>query len=223
VPVLHGLSAGTFIEATLDRRSGTAMMKLDVGQEAALAAKRSYRRGLVVDVDEEMMDRAARLESYAASYDDYGIGEFIGLDNIRLQWVRADYFAFIPRRVEPFAFRRPGHGNDVITPRHMFTDGGSVPRVFQSLPDLSPWTYGSAYLLHDWLFDLHHCGDDTRDFDAVRDILMEAIKTLMEVYPDRVPKSRIAFALIRAGVDSRIARQIWDKTGDCPIPPDVAE
>jgi hypothetical protein len=114
------------------------------------------------------------------------------------------------------SFRRSN--GEVVTPRHMFTDGGSVPRYLWSLSGLSPWGYAPAYLVHDWLFDLHHCGRSPYGFEATRDIMMEAIKTLME---DGVcPRDDLAFHGIYLGISSSIARQIWDKTdGGCPLRP----
>lgn len=195
-------------------------MQLTKEQAAAFAAKRTYYEGLNMDLDQLHAGVESRNFS-TLSYATYPMGDFIALENIRLQWLAADYFAFIPKHAHAFSFRRSN--GEVITPRHMFTDGGSIPRLFQSSRDLSPWTYGAAYLLHDWLFDLHHCGQTSYSFETVRDILMEAVKTLMEIYPDRVPKSWLAFQLIFAGVDSNIARRIWERRGPCPIPPDTEE
>src|SRR6266851_6434044 len=44
-----------------------------------------------------------------------------------------------------------------IVPGLMYTDGGSIPRVFWSVPGLSPWAFGPAYIVHDWLFVVHRC------------------------------------------------------------------
>jgi hypothetical protein len=45
-----------------------------------------------------------------------------------------------------------------ITPVEMYTDGGSVPRVFWNIPGLSPWALGPAYVIHDYIFLVHRCG-----------------------------------------------------------------
>jgi hypothetical protein len=184
----------------------------------ALENKRAFRRNLVVDI-EDPLEARARAALIPKPYDNYAVGTFIAIENIRLEWVAPDYFAFIPKHT-PFAFRRAS--GDTITPRHMFTDGGSIPRIFQPLRHLSPWTYGPAYLLHDWLFDVHHC-KGTGEFETVRDILMEAIKTMMETAVGGIRKDVFAFQEIYLGVDSIVAKQIWNKTGPCPLPPDIEE
>lgn len=97
----------------------------------------------------------------------------------------------------------------------MFTDGGSIPRALWSVKDFSPWTYCPAFLIHDWLFDLHHCGLDTRSFETVRDNMLEGVCTLMETGVCRM--NRLAFDLIYAGIDSFVARQAWNKP-DCTLP-----
>src|SRR5262249_41845045 len=56
----------------------------------------------------------------------------------------------------PLSFR-PSFMTTPIVPEDMFTTGGSVPRVFCSIPGLSPWGLGPAYIIHDWLFFVHRC------------------------------------------------------------------
>nr|WP_249779640.1 DUF1353 domain-containing protein [Bradyrhizobium sediminis] len=34
----------------------------------------------------------------------------------------------------------------------MYTDGGSIPRIAQIFNGLSPWGFGPAYIVHDWIF-----------------------------------------------------------------------
>jgi hypothetical protein len=88
----------------------------------------------------------------SAFYQRYGAGTFSNLDRIRLRWLSLkdtpdpNYFALIPHKGAAFSFQRPNNGA-VIAPRHMFTDGGSVPWLAQSLPNLSSWGYGPAYLI----------------------------------------------------------------------------
>jgi hypothetical protein len=163
----------------------------------------------------------------SAFYQRYSAGTFSNLDRIRLRWLGLkdtpdpNYFALIPHKDAPFSFRRPNNGA-VIAPRHMFTDGGSVPWLAQSLPNLSTWGYGPAYLVHDWLFDLHHCHRTDLDFDAARDIMMEAVKALMET--GICVKSELSFWLLFQGIDSATAREYWaTDTGGCTLPPDYEE
>jgi Protein of unknown function (DUF1353) len=163
----------------------------------------------------------------SAFYRRYGTGSFSNLDRIRLRWLGLkdtsdpNYFALIPHKDAAFSFQRPNSGA-VIAPRHMFTDGGSVPWLAQALPNLSSWGYGPAYLIHDWLFDLHHCHRSDLDFDAARDIMMEAVKTLMET--GVCAKSELSFWLLFQGIDSASARAYWAADpGGCTLPPDYEE
>ena len=93
----------------------------------------------------------------------------------------------------------------------MITDGGSIPRALWFVKDLSPWAYAPAFLIHDWLFDLHHCNQTGKTFDEVRDIMMEGVRTLME--SGVCERNRLTFDLIYAGIDSFVARQVWEKPG----------
>ena len=163
----------------------------------------------------------------SAFYQRYGAGTFSNLDRIRLRWLSLkdtpdpNYFALIPHKGAAFSFQRPDNGA-VIAPRHMFTDGGSVPWLAQSLPNLSSWGFGPAYLIHDWLFDLHHCRRTDLDFEAVRDIMMEGVKTLMET--GVCLKSELSFWLLFQGIDSASARNYWNTdTNGCTLPPDYEE
>ncbi len=144
-------------------------------------------------------------------YPDFPIGRFE--DQPRLIWVAPELFLHEPQTAKPFRFVRAN--GETIAPGRMFTDGGSIPRVLWSIPNFSPWTYGPAFLIHDWLFDLHHCGQDTRSFEAVRDIMLEGPRTLMETGVCKM--NRLVFDLIYAGIDSLVARAIWDRPG-CTLP-----
>jgi hypothetical protein len=72
-----------------------------------------------------------------------------------LQWNSEDGFIYIPDPNDPLIYSRPG--KPAIPLERMFTDGGSIPRVFWSVPGFSPWAYGPAYILHDWLYNAHRC------------------------------------------------------------------
>jgi len=137
-------------------------------------------------------------------YPDFPLGKIEG--EPYLVWVKPDIFRLEPQP-KPFRFIR-GSG-EIIEPGRMFTDGGSIPRAFGVFSDkLSPWGYAPAFLIHDWLFDCHHAGTTDKSFEEVRDIMMEAIKTLMET---RVCEfNRLTFDLIHAGIDSFVARRVWD-------------
>ncbi len=72
-----------------------------------------------------------------------------------VQWVAENRFIYRPDAADPLRFRRP-NGQEIV-PQEIFTDGGSIPPVFWSLPGFSPWGYGPAYIVHDWLFQQHRC------------------------------------------------------------------
>ena len=65
------------------------------------------------------------------------------------------------------------------------------------------------FLIHDWEFEQHLDGATNKSFDAVRDTMMEALKTLME--EGVTPKSEATFRIIYAGISSWIAKDIWSQ------------
>ena len=190
--------------------------------QAALAAKRRVRESIIVDRPADLrLNNLFDLDIGTFSpYDKYEIGKFHNLDSIRLQWISPDYFVFIPKKEKKFQYERAT--GEKITPLRMFTDGGSIPSSLQFLGGLTSWGYAPAYLVHDWLFDLHHCNKTEYSFNDTRDILMEAIKTMME--EGFCPKSDSSFLAIYSGVSSYIAKQIWNKqVSTCPLPPNIEE
>lgn len=140
-------------------------------------------------------------------YPEFPCGRFEGEPH--LVWIRPDLFRHEPRAAQPFRFVRAN--GEAIEPGVMNTDGGSIPRALWFVKDLSPWAYAPAFLIHDWLFDLHHCQRTDKGFEEVRDIMLEGVRTLME--SGVCEKNRLAFDLIYAGIDSFVARQVWDKPG----------
>lgn len=114
----------------------------------------------------------------------------------------------------------------------MYTDGGSIPKVAQAIPGLSPWGYGPAYLVHDWAFELHHCHragrlrpdqratDDMGFEDSVR-LLAQAMHALERA--GRIRPGTRAPSLITAAVGSGIARDLWSADGLCATSPAFAE
>lgn len=137
-------------------------------------------------------------------YPDFPIGKFEG--EPYLVWVKPDIFRMEPQTP---CFRFIRSSGEVIEPGRLFTDGGSIPRALWFVRDLSPWTYAPAFLIHDWLFDCHHAGTTDKSFEEVRDIMMEGIRTLMEA--GVCTPNRLTFDLIHAGIDSVIARRIWNR------------
>ena len=194
---------------------------LDQSARDALAAKKEIRK-LDVALEElereEHLDQLESLGFLGPDYDDFEVGRFEFLESIRLRWVEPNWFEFLPSADEPFTFVRPS--GDPVVPRRMFTDGGSIPRIAWVKKGLSPWGYAPAYLVHDWEFDLHHCRRTDKSFEDVRDTMMEAIKTLMETRV--VPKSKFTFGIVYAGINSGIAKKIWNRNPEkCPLPPDA--
>jgi hypothetical protein len=101
----------------------------------------------------------------------------------------------------------------------MITDIGSIPRLAGVFArGLSPWGYAAAYLVHDWEFELHHCGQTAKTFEQVRDTMMECVKTLME--KRLAPKSQLNFWLLYQGINSAVARRYWNRDPpSCTLPP----
>lgn len=144
------------------------------------------------------------------AYEKTGKGEFIG--DLDVRWDAPDCFIYIPSATNPLRFT--ASDNKVITPKEMYTDGGSVPRILWGVPGLSPWGYAPAYIVHDWLFEAHHQGNpEYREitFDRSAEILAEGIKTLMENRND-VPKDETILWAISEAVKTPIAKSLWDKS-----------
>lgn len=66
--------------------------------------------------------------------------EFHGV--LLIKWAREDRFVFVPDKSDPLTYERGGRR---IVPGAMFTDGGSIPRLFRSVQGFSPWSYGPAH------------------------------------------------------------------------------
>jgi hypothetical protein len=73
--------------------------------------------------------------------------------------------------------------------------------------------------VHDWEFELHHCGRTPHTFDQVRDIMMQGVKTLME---EKIcPKNIHHFWLLYEGINSFVAKNYWNRNPpQCTLPPD---
>lgn len=149
-------------------------------------------------------------------YNEIGEGEFSGVLEVR--WLEPDRFLFVPNKENPLRFTT-ADGSRIIEPGPMYTDGGSIPRIFWSVPGYSPWGLAPAYIIHDWIFDTHHCdtpGYENITFDQSSRFMAESIKTLMETA--RVPKDESLFFNVVSAVETPIAETIW-KNGKCDLPP----
>lgn len=146
-------------------------------------------------------------------------------------WVGEDKFVYWPRTNDPLTFTlgpdlQQKLGVQTIRPGLMYTDGGSIPRPLRALDGFSPWGYAPAYILHDWAFHAHYCNveevpHDPKDameyekisrfqFEDSAALLAEVMKTLM--INNRVTTNSEAFNLISFGVDSVVARNLWNST-----------
>ncbi|HMQ92462.1 MAG TPA: hypothetical protein PKA33_15130 [Amaricoccus sp.] len=136
-------------------------------------------------------------------------GELHGV--LLIKWVREDRFVFVPDESDPLTYERGGRR---IVPGAMFTDGGSIPRLFWSVKGLSPWSYGPAYALHDWLFRQHRCGLDappmTYTLAEANEVLEDAIGIL--VAEGLAYGNAQVASLIKGAVDQH-GRAAWE--GPC--------
>lgn len=156
----------------------------------------------------------AILNPFDGNISDFPKGEFLNLETLRFTWIDENWFEYIPDPANPFSFRRSS--GEAIQPGRLYTDGGSIPRVFWWKEGLSPWEYAPAYLVHDWEFDLHHSQRSQKPFEEVRDIMMEAVRTLME--SPLAVKRKTVFSMIYDGIDSIVARKVWDKRPGITLP-----
>lgn len=137
--------------------------------------------------------------------------------SILVQWTDKDAFFFRPIPDNPFQFTR--YNSEVITPGTMRTDGGSIPRPLRAIKNYSPWGYGPAFIVHDWLFWMHYCkipDPGHHDVDSAAMVMAEIIKTLME--KDQQIDKFTLYSMYEA-VKSPFAQQAWND-GQCkPVPP----
>jgi hypothetical protein len=152
------------------------------------------------------------------AYDRTHFGEFKGSLDVR--WIKPDKFIYIPSQEDPLRFITSE--KRVIAPQKMYTDGGSIPRLFWGVPGYSPWGYAPAYIIHDWLFEAHHCDiPEYRDitFEGSANILAEGIKTLM--ITNTAPQDETTLWAIYEAVRSPIAKSVWDRSESCNPPSEV--
>jgi hypothetical protein len=138
-------------------------------------------------------------------------GRFEGVPTVEAAGGRE--YVFRPTPAAPFAFVR--HTGERIEPGRMRTDGGSVPRPAWVIPGVDPWVWMPAYLIHDWLFMLHHCRPDavpSYGFDAANRVLAEGVFTLM-MDGHGAEDWRICEVIYRA-VSSPAGRRVWSAPWD---------
>jgi hypothetical protein len=137
-------------------------------------------------------------------------GNFFG--SFSLEWCGPNRFRYMPGAV-PFGFRRAN--GVLIVPEAMETDGGSIPRPLWSLPGLSPWDFGPAYLIHDWEFTARRAGLEGQSFEECSLTLAEGIVTLMKrgYHGHTAPFDRIHVHTIYTAVSGSIGRRLWNRRG----------
>ena len=158
-------------------------------------------------------------------HDDIPEGDLLGI--VTIEWDKQDSFIYRPdpsplRRLsfQPYAWR----GTDKrITPTLMYTDGGSIPRFFWNIPGLSPWGFGPAYVIHDYIFAVHRCGWPDPVVSQIT--FEESAEILAEVGEALIAANLIKNDALNAivwGVRTQYARNLWDTPGDqtkdCSIP-----
>ena len=80
-----------------------------------------------------------------------------------VMWVGEEKFVYVPGPDgKNLAFETTSLGR-VIAPGMMYSDGGSIPRAAQVFRGFSPWGFGPAYIIHDWIFYGRHCYVDPDD------------------------------------------------------------
>lgn len=141
-------------------------------------------------------------------------GKFFGRLNV--EWITPNLFVCRPDPTEPLTFTTDD--GSVTRPQLMYTDGGSIPRLFWSKPNMGPWDFAPGFIVHDWLFLQHRCkaGDwHNYSFERSADILAQALKTKMAQMGTPYP---VALWAIYEGVRTSTAKASRAST-DCRIPP----
>jgi hypothetical protein len=131
-------------------------------------------------------------------------------------------FIYVPTPGKALTFTRPSGAE--IAPTMIYTDGGSVPPLARAFRGFTPWNYGPAYIVHDWLFRAKQCwADGHRDeaykvvadmsFEDSAAIIAESIKALHDT--GRVRKDDVSAAAVTAAVTSPFSYKYWTETGAC--------
>lgn len=135
-----------------------------------------------------------------------------------VEWYKPNLFVYRPDPQAPLVFTRK-RGGAPIQPRLMYTDGGSIPRPFWALRNYSPWGFGPAFIVHDWLFHMRHCQLEGYRDHSLHDaaiIMSEVMKTLMET-PGFEYGSESSVYLMYEAVQTAPAKESWEH-GECINP-----
>lgn len=146
---------------------------------------------------------------------DTEVGEIKG--QMRLQWVAADRFLYVPDERDPLTFIRKQGGQTIeliVMNQPFYTDGGSIPRIVRFSSDFSPWKFAPAYIIHDWLFEMNHCdipGKERYDHVIAARIMAEVVKTQMVASKQ---KDAVLLYDLYGAVWSHFAAEAWE-AGPC--------
>ena len=152
-------------------------------------------------------------------YEELGVGAFEGAP-VLIWDAFADARERPTFRYVPSDFAYVTSTGRRIAPGPMDTNGGSIPQPLHAANMFSPWTYGTAFIIHDWIFEAQKCEiepDADIRFEESALIMAEAMKTLMEVgfvnqdgelkQYRRAP--RVVYLMYLA-VKSPVARRLWN-------------
>ncbi|MFN3576364.1 MAG: hypothetical protein ACK4TJ_05205 [Tabrizicola sp.] len=164
-------------------------------------------------------------------------GEFSG--EVAVVWLRGTgslgdgTFVYVPTPDRPLTFTRPEGetAGKTITPPMMYTDGGSVPGLARAFRGFTPWNYGPAYIVHDWLFMARQCLNagrtdppyqalDDLTFQDSAEIIAESIKALEE--SGRVKAGDISAPGVTFAVTSPFSHALWRKAACREVTPEHA-
>jgi hypothetical protein len=155
-------------------------------------------------------------------------GELSG--KLALAWDDGYRFVAYPVKGSELTYKLPkGHRlADLlgeIKPEIMYTDGGSIPRTFWSFDGLSPWEYGPAFIIHDWIFNRHYCEKDAFPVSLAEanDILLDAMILLDRQVTKRHGQRPHNYEDVRRLIDAAVtsfSSQVWNR-GTCPAKPDA--
>lgn len=137
------------------------------------------------------------------------VGELKG--DLIVEWRKPNGFLYIPSMENPLRFKRLSNG-EVIQPDRMWTDGGSIPRPFWVFKNYSPWGYGPAFIIHDWLFHMQDCelpGYEKFDIETAAMVMSEVMKTLMKD-PDFDYGNKSSMYLMFKAVQTKPAQLAWE-------------
>lgn len=137
--------------------------------------------------------------------------------NLIIEWYGPDKFLVIPDARKPLTFTRAN--GEVIRPGMLYTDSSRLPRSLWVTRNYTPWNYTPAFVIHDWIYELHHCrvvGAQRYDPDSAAQVMAEVIRTLMDdpLYGGHNPLN--LYALYRSAT-APAARRLW-QDGVCDTP-----